>query len=206
MVRNVLNGLRFAHSSTTTPEVTRSVLGRERRMRKRALLLCLFGVMLLSTPATAESFKLAAAGNCDDRTHGVCLGQELSGHLSNVLSLGENRNPFGPMHLYLELAWLSAQYDAHPKATRDINLAALAIVNPSVIHSNFWNSGADKWLGLAHNHDYSDFDSDRVVVINFSDVSPARRTEEQMMETPEPGSLILLGSGLAGIFWRRRRP
>jgi hypothetical protein len=175
-------------------------------MRKRALLLCLFGAMLLSTPATAESFKLASAGNCDDLTHGICLGQKLSGHLSNVLSLGENRNVFGPMHEYLELAWLSAQYDAHPKATRDINLAALAILNPSVIHSNFWNSGANTWLGLAHNHDYSDFDNNRVVVINFNDVSPARRTEEQMMETPEPGSLILLGSGLAGIFWRRRRP
>jgi len=146
-------------------------------MRKSALLPCLFGAMLLSTPATAGSIKLAATGNCDDQTRSVCHGDLLAGHQSNVLSGNENRIVFGTVHADLEIDWLSELselYDPHQK-------------------------------GLAHSGDYSDFDGSRLVIVKFNEISPARRAEEQIMETPEPGSLILLGSGLAGIFWKRRK-
>src|SRR5438034_590758 len=103
-------------------------------MTKRSpLLLSLYVAILLSTHAAGESFQLMGAGSCDDRAHAVCMGQQLSGHLSYLLSHSENRNGPGMLHDYLQLAWLSTQYESHPNAANQINIAAWAIADPSVV-------------------------------------------------------------------------
>jgi PEP-CTERM motif len=91
----------------------------------------------------------------------------------------------------------------YPDAANQINFAALTIFDAAGINGNLWNGGAGDWMTVAQHE--SDLDPPEDVVFSIDDIAPTPGVKPMEVETPEPGTLVLLASGMAGAWWKRRR-
>ncbi len=138
---------------------------------------------------------------CDDFGHHVAVGQTWTATISTFADLSGARFAGLPDALakYQQAAWLFDQFAVTPTATGDIQFAIWSLMTPATPVQ----AGALSWLDLARNQNLSNFDFSGFRVFTPVDCSPSSPQEFiakiPQASVPEPATLVLLGSGLAGL-------
>lgn len=138
---------------------------------------------------------------CDDFAHNVSVGQTWTATVSTLSDLTNARfaNVANALAKYQQAAWLFDQFALNPTATGDIQFAIWSLFTPATPAS----TGAANWLNLARtvnlsNYDFSGF---RLYTpVDCRSTSPQEFIAKiPAAPVPEPATLLLLGSGLAGL-------
>ncbi len=115
----------------------------------------------------------------------------------NVLSFSDLAGP--ALTQYQQAAWLTMQFAVTDQSQwGDIHYALwrLSDDDPTLV-----NAGSDMWLAMAQSQNFANFDFSA-----FRILRPTGDPGQEMLTTvPEPATLLLLGTGLAGIAARVRR-
>ncbi len=142
---------------------------------------------------------------CVDYSHHSTVGESWDGSVTNLASadLSDTRLGASAYATYRAEAWLYSQFLSGAGSSGDINYAAWALTDANAQASAGWTAGAQHWFDLATTTDLSAFDS---AAVHFNIITPRDLTgvgpQEflvQTTDTPEPASLILLGSGMLGL-------
>lgn len=144
---------------------------------------------------------------CVDFSHSIVPGQQWSANLTNLgtgIGIGTNTRS-ADLARYRQAAWLTTQYALHPEATADIQ---------ATIWNLFGTFGAatpssDYWFEYALAN-YASFDYSGFVVATDVNMQLAASAQEMIVVIPEPGSAVLLATGLllfgvAGRHMQKRR-
>lgn len=202
--------------------------------RKLAVLCCALLVVGFSTAAFADPVTINLAGpinsstnpvvnsvyvgpyagtingssvllTCDDYNHEVSVGQVWTANISTFTDLSHTRfwnalNPAQSLKNYEMAAWLTAQMFSNPKSSwGDISFAIWKIFagnTPTTGNSSYW-------LSLA-SQNYQNFDYSNFKIYTPTD-SSAASAQEYIVMAPEPAGILLLGIGLLGLFFVRRK-
>ena len=139
---------------------------------------------------------------CVDYRNSVHIGQTWQANLStltNGSNLSDTRygGVANALALYQQAAWLTTQFAANPTDYVNIQYALWNLFTPSAPDT----AGSNAWLAAAlANYGSIDLSGFRIVT-NVAPVTLSGRDQVQEFITvvPEPGSLLLFGSGLAAI-------
>jgi hypothetical protein len=155
----------------------------------------------MGTGAGQENVTL----NCVDYFHHIVNGQQWDANLTSLGSTtGIGVNTRGSsLDLYQQAAWLTTQYAG--KSSADIGAIQATIWNlfagspiPGLPSSAYWLAQAQtNYKSLDYNYFY--------VVTDVNKAAASSAQEFLVYSTPEPGTMLLLGTGLAGVFGAARR-
>jgi PEP-CTERM motif len=148
---------------------------------------------------------------CDDWEHGGLPGQTWQANVTNLgtgdLSLVRFNQFPNALTLYDEVGWLLLQTQVtSPGQWTDINSAAWFIFDTNTP----LNPNAQVWLDAAQNEaaiGFPGIDFGRVLIytpVNQYDTD-INGPQELLGLVPEPGTFVLLGTGLAGLLGRKLR-
>ena len=170
---------------------------------------------------------------CDDYTHEVVVGETWSGHVYTYADLTANWQltragatvanggaGLGSLSAvqtaYKELFWLFGQFQLNPSdpTASNINLAAWAILDPALMCHRAGMRARRHGSTTRPGSNYNSVNTDTFRIVTPNDLKDGAGTnplqnsspQEYIYNTPEPGSLFLLGSGLLGLgsFIRRK--
>lgn len=157
---------------------------------------------------------------CDDFDHEVTVGETWTATIHTFADLNGTRFGTADKQEYEEAAWLYMQFIGDPSQAGNINFALWALFTPSAKGSSgFTTTGTDSALdwyndainwydGGAKGVDFTDFE-----IITPTNLGSSDSPQEYLYycggdptPTPEPSSLLLLGTGLLGLgsFARKR--
>jgi hypothetical protein len=141
---------------------------------------------------------------CDDYWHEVYIGETWTATVNTFSSLDQARfqgaNAAATLLMYEEAAFLIEQLGSHPGSSNDISFAIWSIFSSGVppTANSAW------WLNYAEGQNYYAGEFANFEILTPTD-SSAGSAQEYLVNTPEPASMLLLGSGLFALGTFRRR-
>jgi len=145
---------------------------------------------------------------CNDFYHGSNIGDTWQANITSLISGDLSNTRFNDLLEYEEAAYLLLQInDSNQPEWGNINFAVWKIFNPSVNMGDTppGTLGPQYWYDLAGTADLSSVDFSRVMILTPTDAHNETGDQEFMFLTPEPGTLLLIGTGLLGLFSQRKR-
>ena len=145
---------------------------------------------------------------CDDYLHTSNVGDTWQANLTN-LGIGDlSHTRFNNLTDYREAGFLLMQINnGNQTEWGNINFAIWKIFDPNLdMGSGPQGSlGPKYWYDLAETTNLSSIDFSGVEIVTPTHQHCENGDQEFMYLTPEPGTLLLIGSGLLGLFAQRKR-
>jgi PEP-CTERM motif-containing protein len=150
---------------------------------------------------------------CDDVINEVTFWQTWTANLTNLASDDFSNTRYGTfvptgvtdVHvLYEKAAWLTTQFASHPLDYVNLQYALWDLMNPGT----YSGTGVQGWLDQAATN-YGTIDPGNfAVVTNLGPLALRGQVQEFIVQTPEPGTLLLLlcGLGTMTLLARRHAP
>jgi hypothetical protein len=149
---------------------------------------------------------------CHDFYHHSAVGDIWQANITSLVGGDLSNTRFGnlpdALHLYQEAGFLLMQTNDSGQAEwGNINFAVWMIFNPSVDPGTPppGTKGAAYWLNLAQTTDLSHIDFSGVNIVTPLDAHGEGGDQEFIYVTPEPATLMMIGTGLLGLFSQRKR-
>jgi hypothetical protein len=145
---------------------------------------------------------------CDDFYHGSGVGDTWLGNVTMLSSDNLSDTRFADYDRYLEAAFLLRQIKTKNAAEwGNINWAVWQIFNPQLNPGSGPSGtlGPEYWYNLAETTDLSLVDVTDVAILTPLDAHSMTGDQEFLFLTPEPAALLLVGSGLIGVWSQRKR-
>jgi hypothetical protein len=154
---------------------------------------------------------------CDDIINEVTFGQQWWANVTNlgtaVNTTNFSQTRYGsvagsavlsnPALAYEEAAWLTTQFASNPGDLVNLQYALWDIMNPGARGNG--NSDVQYWLTMAGKYygtiDLSHFE----IVTNCGPLTLTGQVQEFIVQTPEPGTLVLLICGMLALCVRSMR-
>lgn len=145
---------------------------------------------------------------CDDYDHQSNVGDTWQANLASLTGghMGDTR--FNSLNKYKEAAFLLMQVnDSDQSEWGNINFAVWKIFDSSVNigATPSGTMGPQYWYDLARTTNLSHIDFSEVRILTPPQSHSEFGDQEFLFLAPEPGTLMLIGSGLMGLFSQRKR-
>lgn len=145
---------------------------------------------------------------CDDYLHQSNVGDTWQAKITNLGSGNLSNTRFDDLTDYERAAYLLMQINnSNQNEWGNINFAIWKIFDPKLDmgHTPTGTLGPDYWYKLAKTTNLSNIDFSEVYILTPTAKHSSSGDQEFMFLTPEPGSLLLIGGGLIGLFAQRHR-
>jgi hypothetical protein len=141
------------------------------------------------------------AATCDDFYDNMSGGDMWQAHMTELSSNHVSQTMFGDLHEYQEAAYLLMHINGNDEDQwGNINWAIWKIFDPNIDPGAGNQDAVNSWLKLAQTADLSKVDFSGIEILTPNQPG----YQELLINNPEPGTLLLGGSGLLAIWLSRR--
>jgi len=139
---------------------------------------------------------------CDDFYDRIDVGDHWQAVVTDLTSGDVSKTMFRDLTKYREAAYLFLQIKSYNSDQwGNINWAIWTLFDPGIDPGYQYKDGVEFWLNQAETADLSKVDFSGIHILTPTRPGP----QEFIYITPEPGTLLLFGSGLLGVCAARKR-